>query len=73
MGEFAYAYFWYFKDDVLKEIPQGDFGIFVDAWSLFVFCKMEYISESSFLESGKKVRKTNFKSSGEDGVSSTFD
>ena len=73
MGEFAYVSFGYFKDDVLKKIPQGYFGLFVDAWPLCAFCKMDYSSEFSFLEREKRVRGTNFKSSGEDRVSSTFD
>ena len=37
MGEFAYEYFGYFKDDVLKEIPRGGFSILVDAWSICDF------------------------------------
>ena len=45
MGEFAYASFGDLKDDVLKEIPQGGFGLFVDAWYLCAFCNMEYTSE----------------------------
>ena len=31
MGEFAYTYFDDLEDDVLKEMPQGGFRIFVDA------------------------------------------
>ena len=73
MVEFAYAYFGDLKDDVLKEIPQGGFGIFVNAWSLCAFFNMDYTSEFSFLERGKKVRGVHFKSSGEASVASTFD
>ena len=47
--------------------------IFVDAWSLCAFFNIDYTSESSFLERGKKVRGGNFKSSGESRVTSTFD
>ena len=61
MGEFAYTSFGYLKDDVLKEIPWGGFGIFVDAWSPCAFCKMDYTSESSFLERRNKVRGVIFK------------
>ena len=49
MGKFAYTYFVGFKGDVLKEMPQGGLGIFVDAWSLCEFFNMDYISESSLL------------------------
>ena len=40
IGEFAYAYFGYLKDDVLKEIPWGGLGIFVDSWSTCMLCNM---------------------------------
>ena len=73
MGEFAYASFGHLKDDVLKEISRVVFGHFVDVWSLCTFFKYEYISESSFLERGKKVRGGNFKLSGETRMVSTFD
>ena len=73
MEELAYASFRDFKYDVLKEIPQGGLGIFLYAWSLCAFFNMEYTSESSFLEKGKKVIGANFKSSGEARVASTFD
>ena len=73
MGEFAYTSFGDLKDDVLKEMPWGGFGIFVDAWYLCAFFNMEYTSESSFLEKAKKVRGVNFKSSGEARVAITFD
>ena len=72
MGEFDYAYFGDLKDDVLKEISEGGLGLFVDAWYLCAFFNMDYTSESSFLERGKKVRGANFKSSGEDQMGSTF-
>ena len=62
MGEFNYAYFGDLKDDVLKEITHGSFGLFVDACYLCEFCNMDYISESSFLDRGKEVRGENFKS-----------
>ena len=68
IGEFACAYFGYFKDDVLKEMPRGYFGLFVDAWSLCAFCKMDYSSQYSFLVREKRVRGRNFKTSGEDGL-----
>ena len=64
MGEFAYASFDYLKDGVLKEIPRGGFGLFVDAWSLCTFCNMYYTSESSLIERGNTVRGVGFKSSG---------
>ena len=73
MGEFSYAYFGYLKDDLLKEMRWGGFGLFVDAWSLCAFSNMKYTSESSFLERGNKVIGHNFKSSGEARVASTFD
>ena len=72
MVEFAYVSFGGLKDDFLKEMPWGGFGIFVDAWSLCAFCSMDFTSESSFLESVNKVRGANFKSSGEAHVASTF-
>ena len=59
MEELAYASFGDFKYDVLKEIPQGGLGIFLYAWSLCAFFNMEYTSESSFLEKGKKVIGAN--------------
>ena len=65
MGEFAYKYFGNLRNDVLKDMPQGGFGIFIDAWSLCAFFNMDHTSESSFLERGKKVRGVYFKSSGE--------
>ena len=65
--------FRYLKDDVLKEMPWGGLGVFVDAWSLCAFFKMDYTSESRFLEREKKVRGVGFKSSGEARVKSTFD
>ena len=65
MGEFAYASFRYLKDNVLKEMPRGGFGLFVNAWSLCEFCNMEYTYESSFLERGNKVRGVGIKSSWE--------
>ena len=68
-----YAYFGYLKDGVLKEIPQGGFDIFVDAWSLCEFCNTDYTYENSFLERVNKVRGGNFKSSVEAGVVSNFD
>ena len=73
MGEPAYAYVGDLKDDALKEIPWGGFGLFVDAWSLCAFCNMVYTSESSLLERGKNVRGTYFNSSGEACVASNFD
>ena len=73
MGEFAYTSFGDLKDDVLKEIPWGGFGLFVDAWSRYAFCNMDYTADFYFLERGKKVRRANFKSSGEASVTSTFD
>ena len=57
MGEFSYAYFGDLKDYILKEMPWGGFGLFVDAWSPCAFFNMDYTYESSFLERGKKVRK----------------
>ena len=48
-GEFSYTSFGDLKDDVLKEIPRGSFGIFVDAWSICAFSNMDYTPESSFL------------------------
>ena len=41
MGEFDYTYLGDLKYDVLREMPQGGFGIFVDAWSPCEFCKYE--------------------------------
>ena len=73
MGDFAYTYFGYLKGDVLKEMPWGGFGIFVDAWYLCAFFNMEYTSESSSLERGKKIRGAKLKSSGEDHVGNNFD
>ena len=73
MGEFVYTSFGDLKDAVLKEMPQGGFGIFVNTWSLCKFSNMDYTSDSSFLERGKKTRGVNFKSSGEAHVSSTID
>ena len=55
MGEFSDTYFRDLKDDVLKEMHRGSFGLFVDAWSLCEYFNMDYNSESSFLESRKKV------------------
>ena len=34
IGEFAYTSFGDLKDAVLKEMPRGCFGVFVDAWSI---------------------------------------
>ena len=50
MGEFPHTYFGDLKDDVLKEIPRGVFGIFVDAYYLCAFCNMseEYRVASTF-------------------------
>ena len=61
MGEFAYTYFGYLKNDDLKKIPGRGFELFVDAKYLYAFCNMDYTSESSLLERGKKVREANFK------------
>ena len=72
MGEFVYTSFGDLKDDVLKEILWGGFGILVYAWSLCALCNMDYTSESSFLEKGKKVRGSNFKSSGEARVARPY-
>ena len=44
MGDFAYAYFVDLKDGFLNEMPQGSFGLFVDAWSICVFFNMGYTS-----------------------------
>ena len=73
MGDFPYAYFCDLKDDVLKEIPWGGFGLFVDAWYQCEFCNMEYTAESYFLERGRNVIGENFKSSGKDRVEITFE
>ena len=73
MGEFAYAYFGYLKDGVLKEMPWRGVQLFVDSWSVYEFCNMYYTSESSFLEKLNKVIGVGFNSSGEARVSSTFD
>ena len=40
MGEFSYASFGYLKDGVLKEMPRGGFGLFMDAWYLCALCSM---------------------------------
>ena len=64
MGDFAYTYFGYLKDYVLKKMPWGGFGIFLDACSLCAFYNMDYTSEYSFLERVKKFRGLGFKSSG---------
>ena len=72
MGEFAYTYFSDLKDYVLKEMHQGGFGIFVDAWYLCSFFSMDYNPESSFPEKGKKAIEANFKSSREACVVSIF-
>ena len=40
MGEFDYASLWSLKDDFIKEIPWGGFGVFVDTWSLCDFFNM---------------------------------
>ena len=72
MGDFAYAYFGFLKDDVLKEMPQGVFGIFMDDCSLCAFFNMDYTSESYLLERGKKDRGANFNSSEESRVASNF-
>ena len=61
MGEFAYAYFGDFKDDVMKEMPWGDFGVFVDDWYICEFFNMDYTFKLSFLEWGKKVKGVGFK------------
>ena len=37
MGEFVYMSFEDLKDEFLKEMPWGGFGIFVDAWYLCAF------------------------------------
>ena len=73
MGEFAYASFGDLKDGVLKEMPWGSFGLFVDDWSLYEICNMNYSSESSFLEKGNKVIEMGINSSGGACVASTFD
>ena len=73
MGEFDYAYFGDLKDDVLKEISEGGLGLFVDAWYLCAFFNMDYTSESSFLERGKKARGSKFNSLGESHTERTFD
>ena len=73
MVDFAYVYYVYLKDDVLKEMPRRGFGLFVHAWSLIEFFNMEYTSESSSLERGKKIRGAKLKSSGEDHVGNNFD
>ena len=73
MRYFAYASFGDLTDEVLKEIPRGGFGIFVNAWYLCEFCNMDYTSDSLFLERGNKVRGLGFKSSVEAHVKSTFD
>ena len=62
MGEFAYAYFGYLKDDVLTEVPQGVFRIFVDAWYLCLFCNMDSTSEYSLLERVNNILWIVFKS-----------
>ena len=73
MGDFAYESSGNLKYDVLKEIPRGGFGIFVDACSKYPFCNMDYISKSSFPESGNKVRGVVSKSWVEAHMASTFD
>ena len=64
MGEFSYASFGDVKDDVLKEMPRGGFGLFVDAWSLCEFCNMDYTSEYYFL---KKERRSENQTSSHQG------
>ena len=64
MGEFAYTSFGDLKDDVLKEMPWGGFGIFLYACSLCAFYNMDYTSEYSFIERVKKFRGLGFKSLG---------
>ena len=73
MGEFSYTYFWYLKNEVLKDMPHRGFEIFMDACPLCEFCNIDYTSESSFLEKWKKVRSVGFNSSEESHVTSTFD
>ena len=73
MGEFVYASLGDFKDEVLKDIPQEGFGIFVDAWSLCVFFNVDYTSDYLFLFRVKKFRGLVFKTPGEARVDSTFD
>ena len=72
-GDFAYRSFEDLKDDVLKEIHGGEFGIFVNAWSLCEFCYIDYTSKSSFLETRKKVRGVGFMSAVEACMASTFE
>ena len=45
IGEFSYACFGYLKDELLKEMLQGGFGIFVDAWYLCAFLNTYYTSK----------------------------
>ena len=54
-------------------MPWGGFRLSVNTWSLCEFSNMEYTSESSLIEKGKKVRGAKFKSSGEDRVARNFD
>ena len=56
MGEFIYASFGGLKDVVLEEMPQGGFGLFGGALSLWAYYNMEYAYESSLLEMGKNIR-----------------
>ena len=65
MGEFDFVYFGGLKYFVLKEIPWGGLGIFVDVWYLCVFFNMDYTSDSYFLKRVNKVIGVVFKSSGE--------
>ena len=73
MGDFDYESSGNLKYDVLKEIPRGGFGIFVDACSKYPFCNMDYISKFSSPESGNKVRGVVSKSWVEAHMASTFD
>ena len=62
----------YLKDEVLKEIPRGGFGIFVDAWYMCDFCNMDQTSKSYFIEIGNKVRGVSYNTSGEAQVANTY-
>ena len=53
-------------------MPQGVFGVFMDAWYLCEFCNVDYTSDSSLLERLTKVIGVRFNSSGEARVAIIF-
>lgn len=61
------------KGEVAKNLADGSFGKFVDAWLLTAFCNLSFVSEAEYLIRGKNVLGNGFTNSSDAQNAGTFE